>query len=83
MGPWVFGNDQSFGWEFSLIFFVMAIGLGFTGPGRMSVDAVLGWRLHGKKWGLVALALAVVAGVIVLIGFGVGLGGTPAPPPVQ
>lgn len=73
-------NDGVGGFEFALMFMVAAVGLGFTGPGRLSVDGALGWRLSGTRWGLAALVVAVVVGLIVLIGFGVGLGGTPAPP---
>ncbi len=77
----LFGDSAgAVGYEFALVFFAAAIALGFTGPGHLSVDQVLGWRLSGIRWGLAALALAVVVGLVVLVGFGVGLGGTPAPP---
>jgi hypothetical protein len=38
----------------------------FTGPGRFSVDALLGFELGELHWGLLALAAGVVAGGIQL-----------------
>jgi putative oxidoreductase len=76
----MFGNANAGGFEFTWAFFVVAIALAFIGPGRLSVDAALGYRLEGRRWGLLALAVGVITGIIVLQVWGVGLGGTPSPP---
>lgn len=77
----LFGTtDGTGGYEFSLVILLAATALGFTGPGRFSVDHVLGWRLSGVRWGLLALVTGIVVGAFVLIVWGVGLGGTPPPP---
>lgn len=77
----LFGNAAAMGFEFSLIAFGAAIMLAFTGPGRWSIDSLLGWRLYGRRWGLIALITALVVGIFVLQVWGVGLGGSPPPPP--
>jgi hypothetical protein len=42
------------------------LSVAFTGPGRFSVDALLGLELGELHWGLLALAAGVVAGGIQL-----------------
>ena len=76
----LFGNASAGGFEFSWAFFVIAAAIAFIGPGQLSVDAALGLRLEGRRWGLIALGLGLLVGVIVLQVWGVGLGGTPAVP---
>lgn len=76
----LYGNSTAGGFEYSLVFLVAAIALGFTGPGRLSVDRALGWKLAGVRWGLVALALGLVVGTLVLTIWGSGFGGAPALP---
>jgi putative oxidoreductase len=39
----------------------------FAGPGRFSLDRVIGLDLEGSTWGLAALGLAVAAGLLTLI----------------
>ena len=77
----LFGNAAAFGFEFSLIPFGAAIALAFIGPGRWSIDSVLGWRLSGRRWGLITLISALAVGIFVLQVWGLGVGGSPAPPP--
>ena len=50
-------------------------------PGRWSIDSVLGWRLSGRRWGLITLISALAVGIFVLQVWGLGVGGSPAPPP--
>jgi putative oxidoreductase len=69
------------GFEFTLMMFSAAAALGFTGAGRLSLDRRFARSLRGVWWGFAAIALAVVVGTIVLVGFGVGLGGHPPAPP--
>jgi hypothetical protein len=40
----------------------MAVGLAFLGPGRWSLDALIGLKLYGLRRGLAVLLVGVVAG---------------------
>jgi putative oxidoreductase len=51
---------QNGGYEYPLVLGAVAVGLGFTGAGNFSIDAVLGLPFGGVKWGLVALGLGVL-----------------------
>ena len=51
---------QNGGFEYTLVLGVAGLTPAFTGPGRASLDAVLGWELGKAAWGAAALALAVV-----------------------
>ncbi|MBF6168116.1 DoxX family membrane protein [Streptomyces gardneri] len=55
------------GWEMGLLFAVVGAALPFTGPGKFSLDAGRPWGRHGFVWGVGALIVAVVAGVLTLI----------------
>jgi len=48
------------GYEYPLVLGSTAVGLAFTGPGTISLDAILGLPFAGVKWGLVALGLGVL-----------------------
>jgi putative oxidoreductase len=50
---------QNGGYEFPLLIGAVALGVAFTGPGRLSVDAAVGLSFGGARWGLLALALSV------------------------
>ena len=79
----LFGNSTSSGLDQTLLLMFAAAALGFIGAGRYSLDAqFLPARLPLRGWqaGVIAVVLGVVAGAIVLAGFGVGLGGHPAIP---
>jgi hypothetical protein len=47
---------------------VAAVTLGFTGPGSLSVDALLNYKHSGAVWGLAAFLVGVVGGVVPLLG---------------
>jgi putative oxidoreductase len=61
-----FWNGKS-GYEFNLVLLTVAVAIAATGPGRFSVDRVLGWddNLSGLWWGVGvfggAVALALLA----------------------
>src|SRR2546427_4230781 len=38
------------GYEYNLVLIASALAVAFVGPGRFSLDAVLGWRLSGTRW---------------------------------
>jgi putative oxidoreductase len=50
------------GYEFELLILGTAIALAASGPGRFSLDHVIGWddEISGYAWGGAALALAIV-----------------------
>jgi putative oxidoreductase len=54
------------GYEYNLVLIASALAVAFIGPGRFSLDKVLGWRLSGWRWGVGAAVLAAVtaAGVV-------------------
>ena len=49
------------GYEYTLTLGLVAMGIGFVGPGSYSLDHLLGWTLSGIWWGLIAFALALAA----------------------
>jgi putative oxidoreductase len=57
------------GWEYVALVGVTAVGLAFIGPGRWSLDALIGLKLHGLGWGLAVLLVGVVAGGGMVLGF--------------
>jgi putative oxidoreductase len=50
------------GFEYNLVLGVAALAVAFTGPGPLSIDALLGLPLSGAFWGLAALAIGVAGG---------------------
>jgi len=46
------------GFEYTLVLGVAALTLAFTGPGSLSLDALLRHYLSGKLWGAAELALS-------------------------
>jgi len=52
------------GYEYTLILGGVAAGLGFTGAGAYSLDHAAGWTLAGTAWGLFAVALGLVIGMM-------------------
>ena len=50
------------GYEYLLILAVVALSIVFTGPGAISLDAVLGIHDSGAGWALAALAVGLVGG---------------------
>jgi putative oxidoreductase len=47
------------GYEYTLILGIAALSIAFTGPGLLSLDAVLGVRDAGSAWGLAALVVGL------------------------
>jgi putative oxidoreductase len=78
----LFGNASSSGLDTSLLMMFAEAALAFIGAGRYSLDARLPLWVPVRGWraGVIAIALGVIVGAIVLIGFGVGLGGSPPIP---
>lgn len=54
------------GYEYTLVLGLAGLSVAFTGPGRFSVDALLGLDVGGLHRGLLALVVGVVAGGIQL-----------------
>jgi putative oxidoreductase len=50
------------GWELNLYLIAVAAAVATAGPGRYSVDALLGWELSGPLAGGAAIVVGVVAG---------------------
>ena len=78
----LFGNESTGGFDQSLILMFAGAALGFIGAGRYSLDSRMPSSVPVRGWraGAIAVALGVVVGAIVLIAFGVGLGGQPPIP---
>jgi putative oxidoreductase len=55
------------GIEYPLVNASVATALAFAGAGRFSLDAAIGWDLSGARWGLGALALGLISGVVFLV----------------
>ena len=51
------------GIELPLVNAAAASALAFAGPGRYSLDHMLGWHLSGTAWGLAAMVLGIGAGL--------------------
>ena len=58
---------QNGGYEYTLVLGIAALTLAFTGPGSLSLDALLGYYLSGRFWGMAALFVGVLGGVMSLI----------------
>lgn len=54
------------GYELPLLFGIVAVTLGFTGPGRLSLDRGWRWAAGGAAPGLVSLGLGLAGALIVL-----------------
>jgi putative oxidoreductase len=58
---------QKGGYEYNLALAACALALAFTGPGELSVDAVLGIGWSGAAWGITALALGLAGAGLQLL----------------
>jgi putative oxidoreductase len=54
------------GYELPLVFAAAAVALAYAGPGRVSIDAALGWSTSGVAMGTGAAALGALAGGVML-----------------
>jgi putative oxidoreductase len=63
-GFWV----MSGGFEYNLVLWSAAVAVNATGPGRFSIDRLLGWdaNLSGLWWGLGVLGVSLLGGLLVL-----------------
>jgi putative oxidoreductase len=57
---------MSGGYEYTLVLGVAGLALAFTGPGALSLDALLGYRLSGVVWGAAALLVGLLGAAIQL-----------------
>jgi putative oxidoreductase len=57
---------QNGGYEYTLVLGIAALTVAFTGPGSLSLDALLGRYLSGTFWGMAALFVGVLGGVLSL-----------------
>ena len=48
------------GYEYNLVLAAAAVSLAFSGPGLLSIDALLGYSFSGALWGMGAIVVAVV-----------------------
>lgn len=55
------------GYEYTLVLAVSGLSVAFTGPGLLSLDALLGFHLEGAPWGAGA-ALVGLAGAAIQLG---------------
>ena len=58
---------QNGGYEYLLVLAVGALTLAFTGPGSLSVDALVGLTHSGSFWGIAALLAGLVGGGTALL----------------
>ncbi len=59
-----FAHNQ--GYEYTLVLAIAALTIAFTGPGPISLDALLGLPDTGVAWGLGALAVGLGGGAVQL-----------------
>jgi putative oxidoreductase len=58
---------QNGGYEYPFVLGIAAVAVAFTGPGSLSFDALLGYSRSGTFWGMAALIVGVLGGVMALI----------------
>jgi putative oxidoreductase len=54
------------GYEYNLVLAAAAVSLAFSGPGLLSIDALLGYSFSGTLWGMGAIVVAVVGALVQL-----------------
>jgi putative oxidoreductase len=54
------------GFEYNLVLGAAALAVAFTGPGSLSVDALLGSTFGGSFWGFAAFAAGLIGGAVQL-----------------
>lgn len=58
---------QKGGYEYAFVLAVVAQTLAFTGPGSLSIDALVGFSRSGIPWGIAALLAGLVGGGTALL----------------
>ena len=58
---------QNGGYEYPFLLAVAALSLAFTGPGSLSIDALVGLGRSGPFWGIAALLAGLVGGGTALL----------------
>ena len=56
-------NSQG-GYEFPLTLAAVAAAVAFAGPGRFSIDHLIGWQLAGVAYGLLAVAVGLASAIV-------------------
>src|SRR5215469_18541116 len=54
------------GFEYTFVLSVAALTVAFTGPGALSLDAILGHSWSGGLWGLAAIVAGILASIVPL-----------------
>ena len=54
------------GYEYNLVLAAAALSVAFSGPGVLSIDALLGYSFAGTLWGIGAIVVAVVGAMVQL-----------------
>jgi putative oxidoreductase len=54
------------GYEYNLVLAAAAVSLAFSGPGALSIDALLGYSFAGTLWGVGAMIVAMVGALVQL-----------------
>ena len=54
------------GYEYNLVLAAAAVSLAFSGPGVLSLDALLGYSFSGTLWGIGAIVVAIVGALVQL-----------------
>ena len=54
------------GYEYNLVLAAAAVSLAFSGPGALSIDALLGYSFAGSLWGVGAIVVAVGGALVQL-----------------
>ena len=54
------------GFEYNLVLATAAVSLAFSGPGALSIDALLGYSFAGTFWGVGAIIVAIVGALVQL-----------------
>ena len=54
------------GYEYNLVLAAAAVSIAFSGPGALSLDALLGYSFAGTLWGIGAIVVAIAGALVQL-----------------